>query len=598
MCGFVGIFSEEILDKSFIESCNKHQISRGPDDKQYIAKKILRYNFSSIFNRLSIIDLNQNATQPMEDSAGNILLFNGEIFNHKVLRNKLENEGIKFKTSHSDSEVVLKGISKYGINYINNFIGQFSIFYFSNEKKVCYLVRDRLGQKPLYYSFKNKNFSFASNLKTLVNLVGQHDVSDESLHEYFYTGVIKSPNTLFTEFKKIRPGEILSIDLKNQFKIESSIYWDPKNFIGNNKFDSTKFFNLLEDSTKLRLESDVEIANYLSGGIDSTAIIKLLKSINNNYEVNTFTVSSNDKKYDEAQWAGQVVSKYNTNHLEEKIDNYLNTELIRESIVSLDEPYSDPSTVPAYLIAKKISKHYKVAISGDGGDELLGGYVRIYNSLRRFKLNQNLIKLILKLYPFWLGTGYIFSKHNYSLEKSYLSNFIDYKIKNIFKRNVDLKLPNFNFITVLNDEYKSMILFDFSYYLPEMMMLKIDKTSMSNSVEVRSPFVDHRLVELILSSEDSKSKSIENSKYLLKEYLLEDFEKEFVDREKKGFMINLENWIYQNKNEIITDVKKSYFYEMINFRKFEKLFSFKSRTNALRIWKFYLLSVYLNSIDS
>lgn len=594
MCGFVGQISKNNIDNDKLLICNDYLICRGPDDLSSISRNFKNFNISAIFNRLAIIDLNENANQPMEDDEGNILLFNGEVFNHKDLRKDLIRNGITFKTSHADSEVVLKGLGYYGINFVNNLIGQFSIFYFSNKKNTCYLIRDRLGQKPLFYFQDNENLLFSSNLKTLIKLKGDYQVSKTEFNEYIFTGVVRSPKTIFKNFKKLKPGEIITFELNDQIKALSKIYWKPEDHLGNKKFNRDLFFSILNDSLKIRGEADVQIAHFLSGGIDSTTLIKLNRA-ESRKKINTFNVSSKNSKYDESYWAQTVVDKYKTNHLTEEVSAKIDIDLITETINSFDEPYSDPSTIPSYLISKKISNFYKVAISGDGGDELLGGYKRLYKSINRIKIDNSLVSFLFNLYPFWLGTGYIFNRNNNLIDKSYISHFIDYKLKNILAKKSFLCYPELNFNIIPEDEYKSMLLFDYKYYLPEMMMLKVDRSSMANSLEVRSPFVDHRLIELILNS-DVSNKKIHDSKKILKDFLSEDFESDFLYRAKQGFVFELEDWIFSNKEIIFNTIKNSQVNYMFNLKNLKRLFFFKSRMNALRIWRVYFICVYLDSV--
>ena len=594
MCGFVGQISKNNIDNEKLLICNNYLICRGPDDLSSINRNFKNFNFSAIFNRLAIIDLNENANQPMEDDEGNILLFNGEIFNHKDLRKDLINNGITFKTSHADSEVVLKGLGHYGINFVNNLTGQFSIFYFSNKKNTCYLIRDRLGQKPLFYVQDNENLLFSSNLKTLIKLKGDYQVSETEFNEYIFTGVVSSPKTIFKNFKKLKPGEIITFELNDQIKASSKIYWKPEDHLGNKKFDKDLFFSLLNDSLMIRGEADVQVAHFLSGGLDSTTLIKL-NSAESRKKINTFNVSSKDSKYDESYWAQKVVDKYNSNHITVEVSAKIEIDLITETISSFDEPYSDPSTIPSYLISKKISKFYKAAISGDGGDELLGGYKRLYKSINRIKISNRLVSLLFNLYPFWLGSGYILNRNNNLIDKSYISHFIDFKLKNILTKNSFICYPELNFNIIPEDEYKSILLFDYKYYLPEMMMLKVDRSSMANSLEVRSPFVDHRLVELILNS-DLSNKKIHDSKKILKDFLSEDFPSDFLYRPKQGFVFELEDWVFSNKEMIYDTIKNSQINYMFNLKNLKKLFFFKSRINALRIWRVYFICVYLDSV--
>ena len=261
-------------------------------------------------------------------------------------------------------------------------------------------------------------------------------------------------------------------------------------------------------------------------------------------KVNAFSVSLENSEFDESAWINKVNQKYNLNDHIVNIDSNIKIEEIFASINLFDEPYCDPSTFPSYKISKEISKKYKVAITGDGGDELLGGYTRIYNVLNGIKFPSNLVNLIFKIYPPMLGTGsniMRFSKDIYSAYASYYEDIKFLELLNISDYKSNLKSK---FINIKNSIYKSLILFDYQFYLPEMMLLKIDRTYMANSVEARSPFVDHRLVEYLLST-DYKVSDRKRAKYILKELLLQDFDKSFIDRKKWGSFLILRNGYFQ-----------------------------------------------------
>ena len=599
MCGFIGYVSNFEVEKTKFNSANKFTECRGPDQfnhqiENIETKKNKKLFYHLLFNRLAIIDLSDSASQPMENYLGNKILFNGEIFNHKELKQDLINKGAKFFSNHSDTEVLLNGLSLDGIRFVDKVIGQFSFAFFDFQNDNLYLMRDRLGQKPMFYYSSNDEFIFGSNLKSLTSLVPSLNLSKNSLKEYLSTGVVSAPNTIFENFFKLLPGEVLTLDLNNEFtKFDTHKYWNIENFIDNKTFSQKEFFNLLQNSVKKRLESDVEIATMVSGGIDSTTIAKVQKNLGK--KVNAFSVSLENSEFDESAWINKVNQKYNLNDHIVNIDSNIKIEEIFASINLFDEPYCDPSTFPSYKISKEISKKYKVAITGDGGDELLGGYTRIYNVLNGMKFSSNLVNLIFKIYPPMLGTGsniMRFSKDIYSAYASYYEDIKFLELLNIsgYKSNLKSK-----FINIKNSIYKSLILFDYQFYLPEMMLLKIDRTYMANSVEARSPFVDHRLVEYLLST-DYKVSDRKRAKYILKELLLQDFDKSFIDRKKMGFVFDIKKWVFSNENLIKKTIDESQILKEFNLQNYTKLFMIKTRTNAIRIWKIFFLSVYFSKL--
>ena len=281
------------------------------------------------------------------------------------------------------------------------------------------------------------------------------------------------------------------------------------------------------------MTADVPIANFLSGGLDSTSIVKNMYE--QNKSINSFTVGTDSEKYDESKWANIVSEKYNTNHQSVIVPTNLNFDYVNSIINLMDEPYADPSIIPSYIISNEISKHYKVAISGDGGDELLGGYERTKLSLSKSSKFENYLSKLYKFYPSYFGTGSKFLSKSSELQVKYSSflednNFL--KLLKINPQNTD------SYININNelDDYKSLILADYQFFLPDMMMYKVDRMSMANSLEVRSPFVDHKLIEYILSHNSTYRKDNEN-KLLLKNYLLKILIKILFTEKSKGLYL-------------------------------------------------------------
>ena len=596
MCGFIGQISRNSIIRENFEKSNQRIVCRGPDKKCNLFSSFQEqfninedFNIGLIFNRLSIIDLySEFANQPMVSKhQKSIVMFNGEIYNHNQLRKDLENNGVKFQTKNSDSEVVFNGLSKFGISYIEKFVGQFAIFYLDAENMKIYLIRDRFGQKPLFYSISQGQVRFSSNLESLSDFTDKI-VDAKSLSQYINFGVVPSPSTIYKNIYKVKPSHYIEIDLNN-FKENHIKYWDIENYIGNSVFDDEVFHEKFSKAVKHRLVSDVPVANFLSGGLDSSTIVKKIFELETD-SINTFTVGVENKKYNEANWAKLVAEKYNTNHKEIFIDSQIKTSLVFDSLNAFDEPYSDPSTIPTYIISKLISDSFKVAISGDGGDELLGGYLRTRQVLKRLKINESFVDFSYGMYPPSLGSGQNLLSRSTNFIKSYSSYFEDLKLLEL----LDIKKEEDNYFYSTNyDLYKNLILSDYNLYLPEMMMLKIDRASMANSLEVRSPFVDHKLVEYVLSV-DSKTFVNNPSKTILKKYMSQDFDEQFLNRKKQGFVFDLENWVFNNINLIDDNFKDGGLIYSINSQILRKLSRNKSRTNALRLWKLLVIENYLN----
>ena len=596
MCGFIGKISSFSHDIENLDKANEIILCRGPDSTKNISTNVDGFDVSLIFNRLSIIDLNEKADQPMtSDDQNYILMFNGEVYNHQELRKSLEKQ-VKFRTSHSDSEVVLNGLITQGISFVNKLRGQFSIFFLNKKENTCYLIKDRLGQKPLYYNLENNSITFGSNLKSLIKLNKNYILDNENINEYFRYGAVAEDKTIFKNYYKVLPSEIIKIKWdggSHGFEITNEKYWELESFIDENNFSTEKFFEILTESIEIRTNADVPVANFLSGGIDSTSIIKNL--YDNNKNINSFSVRFKDPKYDESNWSRMVAEKYKTNHKEVFLSSEINENVIHNSLRSLDEPYYDPSVVPSYVLSKEISNYYKVAISGDGGDELLGGYKRTMDSLKSKSFINNIISKLYNLYPPFLGTGNKFLSQSSNINTRYRSYLEDMNLLKL----LEITPPRGGYVINIKDhyeDYKGLLLSDYGFYLPDMMMFKIDRTSMANSLEIRSPFVDHKLVEYIMSTKSSYI-DLNNSKNILKNYLSQDFSNEFINRDKQGFVFDIENWIFQNLNLVNETLNAGKVNNYIPGNFALKVAKYKSRINSHRIWKLYVLNHYLENLD-
>ena len=599
MCGFIGVISKKDINHNQLKLSNEIQTCRGPDEIKFFEKKLnssnqnVEFSSSFIFNRLSIQDLTATGSQPMYSEKNNtLLMFNGEIYNHNELRSLLEKEGIQFNSSSSDTEVVLNGITLFGPEFIKKLIGQFSIFFIDFKTNQFFLIRDRLGQKPLFYSLAEDEIIFGTNLKSIVSYLQKSEIDQKSLIDYIEFGVVPSPNTIFRNIKKLGPGELHIGNVQKNIYTKKTTYWNPEDYISDEIFDENYFLKLLDDSIKIRSEADVDVSFFLSGGLDSTFIARSLKDAKN--IKNSFTIKFNNNKYDESDWAEKVIEKYD---LKSRIVEFETSNIeneISSSILSLDEPYSDPSIVPSYIISKSISKDFKVAISGDGGDELFYGYDRTLKSINGIKLPDKLTKMMYKFYPYFFGSGGNILSRSKNLKTSYKSYLSDFKLKNYLFKN---KKGHFDLeVTLLetNSYLKSCLLSDYKFFLPEMMLLKIDRTSMKNSLEVRSPYVDHRLIEYMLSTNISDYIGLSRKKFL-KEILIKDFDKSFVNRKKMGFVFDVENWIYNNPEVERTVNNGEIAKKKTNV--YKKLSRVKTIFNAQRLWKIYTLEKYLKSIE-
>ena len=619
MCGIYGQIakSAELNVDHQIQACNSISC-RGPDSQglvlgssinqkiNYIQSNNVNYGNSKSSNniflkhfRLEILDLDYKASQPMvSEDKRHALLFNGEIYNHQELRNFLKSKGYDFFTNHSDTEVLLIGYKHWEEKLFEKLDGQFAISILDFEKSLTLLARDPLGQKPMYYYVDSSQFTFSSSLIPIISNLGVNKkISKESLNTYLRLGVITSPNTIIENGYKLMPGEYIKFDNNNWTILDKSLYWKINDFAGDEgEFNQEEFNTLFNNSVDKRLIADVPIANFLSGGLDSTAITKSI--VESKKESTSYSVVFDDKTYDESLWIDEVVQKYNIPNIKENFSFENFDQIVLEAADSFDEPFADPSQIPTYILSKSISKNFRVALSGDGSDELLFGYERNaitydskFNGLLSFLSSLNNFSFFSKY-----GVGRKFTSFDKSLPKRYFSYFEDnnlLKLLNFQKEKDTLHEKWDNTLSPL----KQIQLFELSIYTSEFMNTKVDRTSMKNSLEVRSPFQDRKLVEYILSCNLS-DKVLTNKKYPVKQYLSKDFSNQFLNREKKGFSFPLYNYIYNDKSKLIEHFLSddTFIYRELGID-LNILIKNKNKANAHRLWKILMLELWYKRIN-
>lgn len=598
MCGFIGSVTNERISENLLESCNKRIECRGPDEKIVLNNKTFGRNepfHNFIFNRLSIIDLSKKASQPMvSDQFNTLIMFNGEIYNHRELRKNLESYKINFKSSHSDTETLLNGLSYLGFDFLNDVNGQFSIFFQNIEKNEYFLIRDRAGQKPLYYSYNNDQLFFGSDLKSVSKLSNNFSINNDQIVNYLNFGTTINPNTFFENVQAVLPGECIKFSFNSNQQIikDGFKYWELSKFLDEKRFKDEEFISLFEDSVWKRLESDVPVSSFVSGGLDSTAVVKALSKKSNN--LNTFSVVTDSKIYDETDYMKQVVDKYKTKHSIEVINSSVNFEEIKSIVLSFDDIIYDPSIIPTYILSKNISKNYKVALSGDGGDELLSGYEHYKNFTSNKNFPSKFSNALFSVYPGYFGSGNSILKNSSEWKSAFSSYYSDRKLLGLLR--ID-DFESFEEIFLENKEknWKSLMLTDHKFFLNEMMLKKIDRSSMLNSLEIRSPFMDHRLFEYVASHTRADSNYKFSPKKIIKDYLSEDFNIQFLERKKMGFSIDIVGLIEKNKSEIYETILNSELSKLYDLKFINNWLFVNTRFNALRIWKLYCISLYLNS---
>jgi len=580
MCGISGY---SISDKSnsdyasLLKSSINRLKHRGPDNIGFWINS--NNSLGMAHSRLSIIDLNDKANQPMASEDGTIIIgFNGEIYNFIELRQELEGLGCVFCT-HSDTEVILHGFKVWNKKIFSKLRGMFAISIFDVSQNEIILARDHSGQKPLFYRVdKNKkNFIFSSELKGLIEFEDfSRTISKNGLTELFYKGYCGNTNTIYKNAQKLGAGNYLIFNFKKN-KINIKEFWSltnaisMKNFIRSSEAQLVeKLESILLESIDLQFRADVPIGLLLSGGVDSSLIVALASKIKNN--LNTYTVRfSGHQKYDESQHARLIAEHFHTNHLELEASNIEPT-IFDDIVHYYDEPIFDTSIVPTFMVSKIIAQHCKVAIGGDGGDELFGGYphydklLKIKNSSKYFPyfLRKKISNYAQDFLPIGLrgkktlefyGTDMM---NNYPNTAEFFSCKEQKKLFNIYPNNFfDINFANLKKPQILDDFIKTATFEDFHNFLREDILVKVDRASMANSLEIRSPFLDHKLIEFAFIDLPSELKVDTNRrKILLKKLAHRHLPQSFDMKRKQGFSLPL-------KDLMMSANWKEYFYSKI-----------------------------------
>lgn len=561
MCSILGYFNTKLSSDEIIK-LNLSMKHRGLDDstvKEYKAKDKKLY-FGH--NRLSIQDLATHANQPMENERFAIV-FNGEIYNHLEIRRDLKYKN--FKTS-SDTETILWSFTQFGIEEtISKFIGMFAIGLFDKIENKLYLIRDRVGIKPLYYTFQNDEFVFSSELKGFANHL-KEKVSNKSIIQFMTLGYIPKNNSYYENISKLEAGNYLIFDGQN---IEIERYWDlPTQKIDISYKDAVvETERLIRSSIKYRLLADVEVGSFLSGGVDSSLVSAIMQE-ETTKKIKTFSIGFEDIAYDESIYAKEVAKYINSEHYEYKfgVNDVFN--LLDNFDNYYDEPFGDASSLPMMLLCQKTKEQVSVALSGDGGDELFLGYDRYFLTNNYFNKFQKIPKILREIGSFVaknsnqdklqklscplknLTQDNLYSLLYTSIKPWELQNLFDKEfIKDSFGK-VDLNLLDIlEYSFDGNDSIDSFSRLDFKKYLVDDILTKVDRASMAYTLEARVPLLDHRVVEFAYSL-STNIKLQNGAKSILKDILYKKVSKELIDRPKRGFSVPLKYWFRKELKDI------------------------------------------------
>ena len=548
---------------------------RGPDDEGYYSDK----KVSLGMRRLSIIDLvTGHQPIPNEDKSVWVIL-NGEIYNFPELREQLIAKGHTFFTK-SDTEVIVHLYEEEGENFVSRLNGMFAIALWDKKSNTFYLVRDRLGIKPLHYWQTEDNLVFSSEIKSILQADYQRELDFESMSQFFTFEYIPAPETIFKGIKKLLPGHMIVISNE---KIKVNSYWDvahsnaSENHDGEESYQENIYLKLKE-SVKRRLISDVPLGVFLSGGIDSSSITALMSEVAVS-KIKTFSIGFKEESFNELGYAKIVADHFQTDHTEFVVESNLVKELVPRLIEYLDEPLADASIIPTYIISNLARKYVTVALAGEGGDELFAGYdtykayqvAKFYRKVPKF-IRNSIIKKIAPLLPasgkrlsFEFKAKKFISGIDYPPE---ISNFIWWGAyspsegKELFSPDIyektkeDLFAPiTFHLNNCSADDTVSRLGYlDMKLYLQDDLLVKSDRMSMANSLEIRVPFLDHTFVEYAASIPSSlKLKRLE-TKHILKKAMAPILPPEILTRKKIGFDIPLGVWIRNELKDFVTDI--------------------------------------------
>jgi len=569
MCGITGFVDfKSTTSIHVLTNMVETLIHRGPD---YIGKEIFNTKFATVglgHTRLSILDLSPAGNQPMKYENFSIV-FNGEIYNFIGIRSELEKKGHRFK-SNSDTEVILHAFQEWGVKCVEHFIGMFAFVIFDHNENKLYAFRDRAGVKPFYYYLKDDIFLFGSELKS----INQHPsfekrIDKSALKIFFDFGYISSPYSIFENTHKLEPGSFLIYDLESK-DLKLNKYWDATSFYKKEKLDikyddaKQHLHELLKSAFRYRMVSDVPVGVFLSGGYDSTAVASILQT-DTSKKIKTFTIGF-EQGNNEAPMARQTAEYLGTEHHEMICTETEAKKIIPDLPKIYDEPFADSSAIPTTLLSQFASRHVKVALSADAGDELFAGY-RSYPSLKkklqylnyipdRIKKNsRSLLSTAYQIIPekvpalkhkvYGVSKALNSDKIQQSADLFRISNSLpDFYMNKLFNDSADNYMTEFDISSNgYHDEIEIIMAVDYISYLQNDILTKVDRATMSVSLEGRDPFLDQRLLEFAARLPLNYKLNGHKSKKILRDIVHEYIPEKLMDRPKLGFSVPIYSWL-------------------------------------------------------
>ncbi|MBN2095563.1 MAG: asparagine synthase (glutamine-hydrolyzing) [Candidatus Aenigmarchaeota archaeon] len=553
MCGICGF---NWADSTLLKKMNDSQMHRGPDaEGAFIDGKV-----SLGHRRLAIIDLSEKGKQPMSNREGTVtVVFNGEIYNFQELRSELEEKGRRFETE-SDTEVIIQSYLEWGPECVRKFNGMWAFCLYDREKRQFFLSRDRIGKKPLYYYFDGDRFIFSSELKAILEHDIPKDIDRTALELYLSLGFIPAPHSIFRDIKKLERSQNLVFDIE-QKKMKTYSFWDlGRHAPGKNKKELIREGReILDNSVLLRKIADVPVGTFLSGGLDSSAVTATLKKFKQDLHTFSIGFEESDKyrlKYDESKYANLVSEYLGTTHHHFYFLQKNFEEMVEAITFAYDEPFWDFSAYPTAKVSELARKEVTVVLSGDGGDEVFGGYYA-HKAAARIELARKFPKAFLKAghrfselaYNISKKDRFLLGKEGFKLalsdDREFYSNllsgekYLSEQAKIWYRKNLSKVLENNSGLT------EGLIKFDLLYRtLPDNFLVKVDRASMLHALEVRCPFLDYRFLEYGNRIPTSMKVDFRKTKKLMREIIKDRVPKKIVNRGKQGFMPPILDWLY------------------------------------------------------
>ncbi len=620
MCGINGIIAKTNRNKneitSILNSMNDLIIHRGPDEDGLFSEENDTFSVGMGMRRLSIIDLSSGQQPIFSDDKQIVIVFNGEIYNYKSIKAKLESEGVNFKTS-SDTEVILKAYEKYGIESFQWLDGMYGFSIYDKTKNKLFIARDFFGEKPLYYTHTDKEFIWASELKSIINTIDfTPSISKKGLNLYFRLTYIPAPHTIYENIYKLEANHYIEYDLASHQTTIHKINAEPQPKTVDISFDDAKAKTkeLVYNSVDSRSIADVGLGTFLSGGVDSS-IISLCLSQTTDKKIDTFSIGFKKASYDETDKSRIVAKMINSNHHEFIIDEDDLKNNIHDILVNFDEPFSDTAALPTHLLSEKTREHVTVALTGDGGDEVFGGYNKYYIGKMNKRYTGVIPKGIHKTIS-RLSNKYLVEKddkrgRNFKINK--LLNAIDYdgdfywdiiSLANTSNQLEEIMKPEY-FENNLFQEYKNVLgkqkiesltdfrLVDKILSLEGGMLAKVDRTSMMTSLECRAPFLNREIWEFTNTLPESYLMKGWNKKHILKEAFRDQFPDEFLEKGKSGFGSPTGDWLRQSlrkelESYIDADMLKAQgIFNIEIITKLVKDHLDSKKDSTFRVWSYY-----------